>query len=403
MRKICLISDHHISTNPRLWKEAGTLLKAGYNVEIITIFTSEAQLERDQLILNSIGNPSYKAVLNLMPSQSSFVKRFYYRLRRKLAFQLKKFLGIDSPFLLGYAPDLLERAALQLQAELYIVHIDCAQFVGMKLAEKGKRVAFDIEDWYSKDYLSNTRPVALLERIEKFALTKGAYCSVPSGAMAKAISSYYKINKEPLVIYNGFPEVSQAIETKPVKFSEKPSILWFSQTIGTDRGIETIVAALHQVETPVVLKLMGDHDTVLIDWFKSQFPFQKGHELVVSGQIPAKDLDMEIKRHDIGLAIENNFPENKNTTISNKILQYVQAGIQVIATATLGQLEVASLFPDQIAVVNSGDIDATAKAVEQLLKKQKPSKFEYQHKFKEHFSWESQETKLLAIIKNLFQ
>ncbi len=401
-KKVCLISDHHICTNPRLWKEAKSLVAEGYEVSILTLFTSKQQLERDQPILDAIGNPSYKAVLNLIPGEASSVTRFYYRFRRKIALLFKKYFKADSPYLLGYAPDKLIQAAKEEKADLYITHIDCAQYVGMRLVQAGKKVGFDIEDWYSKDYLGPTRPVKLLETIEQFALTNGAYCSVPSKSMAKAIVSYYHVNSSPIVIYNGFPQ-SESIGTSVSKVNSKPSILWFSQTIGPDRGIETIVEALKEVAIPVVLKLIGDHDDDIVKRYTNLFPYELGHELIISGQIPASKLQEEIAKHDIGLAIENNFPDNKDTTVSNKILQYVQAGIKIIATSTKGQMEVAERFPGLIEVVAPGDAKATAMAVVHLLGKGDSVHANAQSVFREVFSWEAQERKLLSKIKEILE
>ena len=49
-----------------------------------------------------------------------------------------------------------------------------------------------------------------------------------------------------------------------------------------------------------------------------------------------------IATYDVGLALEPNTPLNKDLTISNKILQYLNAGLAVFATPTQGQREVLS-------------------------------------------------------------
>jgi hypothetical protein len=53
------------------------------------------------------------------------------------------------------------------------------------------------------------------------------------------------------------------------------------------------------------------------------------------------------------LAIEENVNANKDLTVSNKILQYIQAGIKVFATDTAGQVEVQAYFPDRICLMKA--------------------------------------------------
>src|SRR5690606_14479662 len=110
----------------------------------------------------------------------------FLKLRNKIALIAKKKLGINSIYILSHAPEKIYKTALELNADLYISHVECGLYVGEKLIKAGKKVAFDIEDWYSRDYLNDTRPVILLKKLEAFALNQGVYCTCPSYAMAKA-------------------------------------------------------------------------------------------------------------------------------------------------------------------------------------------------------------------------
>jgi hypothetical protein len=47
-----------------------------------------------------------------------------------------------------------------------------------------------------------------------------------------------------------------------------------------------------------------------------------------------------LSRFDVGLALEPRLPANRDLTITNKILQYLNAGLAIVATPTQGQLEV---------------------------------------------------------------
>jgi hypothetical protein len=171
-KKICLISDLHLSSNPRAWKEANALAASGYEVVILTMWTSAERRAKDFLLIHE-KNISYKASLNLIPGEINSLKRFSIRLQSRIARELKRWMNIDSAWCLGYAPQIMREAALNEKADLYIAHTEFGIVIGKELIRKGAKVAYDIEDWYSNDYLVPERPVALLKSLEKFALEHG--------------------------------------------------------------------------------------------------------------------------------------------------------------------------------------------------------------------------------------
>lgn len=395
--KICLISDLHLSSNPRVWKEANALAAAGYDVVILTMWTSEERRKKDLSLIHH-QKIIYKASLNLIPGEIHFLKRFIIRLRSRLAREMKRWLNVDSAWCLGYSPQTMTHAALNEQADLYIAHTEFGIVIGKELILKGAKVAYDIEDWYSHDYLVPERPVALLKSLEKFAVEKGAYCSCPSQSMATALEKDYPSGKKVQVLYNGF-SVNENVSENSVAASGS-SLVWFSQTIGPGRGLETIMKALCELNTKIELHLIGECVVGYDEELNKLFPFDKGHQLIIHSAVKHHELIAILSRHSIGLAIENNTPENKNTTVSNKILQYLQAGIKVLATDTAGQQEVAAYFKNAIATVPVGQPGLWAKQIEHLLQLPVVNRAEQLQQFNAVFSWEAQEKKLLELVRS---
>jgi glycosyltransferase involved in cell wall biosynthesis len=403
MKKICIISDLHLSANPRVWKEANSLAAAGYDVVIQTTWTSAEKRKLDDDFIQQPGL-TYTAGLNLIPGEVSALRRFYYRFRAKLAREMQRFFSVSDPWSLGYAPGRIAKLAIRQQADLYIAHTEFGIVVGNRLRAKGLNVAFDIEDWYSRDYLVASRPVTLLANAERMALTNGVYCTCPSMSMSDGLLKAYEGSRKAEVIYNGFSlsETADLPQTKissPLTTTRPSSLVWFSQTIGPGRGLETLVESLRQIRTPLELHLIGDcipgYDTEL----EKQLPANSGHRLVLHRAVKHAALPSILAGHSIGLAIENNTPDNKDTTVSNKMLQYLQVGIKVLATATAGQKEVAAFFPDAVSVVPVGKPDDWARAIESLLAAS-VDPVTLQATFARHFSWEAQEKHLLALVGN---
>lgn len=398
MAKICIITNQHLCDNPRVWKEAKCLAHQGYVVTIITTCTSVEKRQQDLDILEE-STIEYIAALNLIPGESSWTKRFWHKSSSRIAFEAKLRLGLESPLLLGYAPTLTIGLARKISADLYICHVDQSLYIGKQLIMKGYKVAYDFEDWYSRDYLVRSRPVRLLQQLEQFALLHGIYCTCPSEAMAQALRNAYDSPKKIEVIYNGF-SISENDNMASIEYSPtNPSLVWFSQTIGPGRGLETLLESLSLLSIPVCLKLIGDCAVDYREYLEQNFPYSKGHQLSIHDRVLHHDLLAIIKNCTIGLAIEDNFPDNKNTTVSNKILQYVQAGVKVLATSTKGQQEIAVYYPKSIKIVEPGNASEWAQGINFLLSIPLNTKDDEVNIFNDFFSWEAQEKKLLRIVE----
>jgi glycosyltransferase involved in cell wall biosynthesis len=118
--------------------------------------------------------------------------------------------------------------------------------------------------------------------------------------------------------------------------------------------------------------------------------------------VPPGTLPATIARHDIGLALEPNVPANKNCTISNKILQYLNAGLAVLATPTAGHGEVLARGPDAGVIVDFHDtasatatLDALLADREALARRQKAAR----RLAAEVYCWEREAPKLLAAVE----
>ncbi len=397
-KKVCLLSDHHICMNPRLWKEAFFYEKLGFDVIIITMWQSEQLLLKDKEILKG-HSILYEPYLNLIVWQINPLSRFFYRLRKRLGNELQKHFNIGTGWAISHAPEKMFKKAITINADLYSAHLECAFFVGRELLKAGKKVSFDFEDWYSHDYLVPERPVKLLEQIEKYALENGLFCTAASSSMANALKNYYNVNNEITVIYNGFPK-DEAINFNAYKSFEENAIaplklLWFSRTIGPDRGIEFLLNALKDCQLPIELHLLGDMAKGYNQFLENIFPYNKGHLLKIHAFMQHSKLLGFLAQFKIGLAIEENVNDNKQLTITNKILQYLQAGLLVIASNTKGQREVAEYFSESVKIVDLNDKQSIVNAIKLYSKKEKINQ---QNQFESIFSWEAQEEKLLKII-----
>jgi len=398
--KICLLSDHHLCINPRLWKEAFFYEKAGYEVVILTMWQTNDLLQRDLEILKG-HQVVYKNYLNLIHGEINTVQRFCYRLRKRLANELQRIFKIGTGWAISHAPEKMYCKALDEAADMYAAHLECAFFTGRKLINTGKKVSFDFEDWYSRDYLTPGRAVKLLAMLELFAVQHGIFCTAASQSMADALMQTYPSSKKITTIYNSFPDEELAdFSYNNVAEENSPfRLLWTSRTVGPERGLETLLEALRLLQQPVELHIIGKCMEGYEDYLKNNWPTSKGHILVFHQFIRHSELLQEIAGYDLGLAIESYTPDSRNKTITNKILQYLQAGIPVLATDTDGQKEVAGFFPTSVFTVPAGNPMLWKDQLEKLIGNSKPENRAVQlNTFKTIFSWPVQEQKLQQLL-----
>jgi glycosyltransferase involved in cell wall biosynthesis len=69
----------------------------------------------------------------------------------------------------------------------------------------------------------------------------------------------------------------------------------------------------------------------------------------------------------VGLALEQPFIVNRNLTVTNKILQYLNAGLAIVASDTAGQREVLARQPEAGVIVELHETTRFAETLDSLL------------------------------------
>ena len=146
-----------------------------------------------------------------------------------------------------------------------------------------------------------------------------------------------------------------------------PSFFWFSQTIGPGRGIEEFLAAWVLTRGASQACLLGDISDSFRAGLTSLVPEERRQWIKFLPLTSPRELEVVIASQDLGLALEPNTPESRYLTVTNKIFQYLNAGLAVIASPTAGQLEVMSSVPESGLVVDLGNPRIVAEQLDSLL------------------------------------
>lgn len=365
-QRILVLTASHLCRNPRVVKEATALGTAGYQVTVMSQSVQQRFEKMDRELMR--GLPFKRLVIDY--AADHFPVRLANLLQRSatwVARQMCSKLGIESAQTLGPASALL-RFARSFPADLTIVHTEIPIWAAQYLMQDGRRVAIDVEDWYSEDLLfadRRSRPIKLLRHAEKFALQHAAYTSATAQSMADALTAAYQC-KPPIVIRNSFPlQPHSRVDAHTA--SVVPRFIWFSQTIGPGRGLELFFAAWARTTQPSKVYLLGDEQPGYRQKLLGRLPAGRRDDLHFIPLVTPEALPAKLAEFDIGLALEPHWPLNRNITITNKILQYMNAGLAVIATDTAGQKEVMAAAPDCGLLVTAHETTEYAQRLDALL------------------------------------
>ncbi|HTJ78575.1 MAG TPA: glycosyltransferase family 4 protein [Rariglobus sp.] len=362
--RILIISNGALCRNPRVLKEATTLGLAGHDVTVLTVRNHPPSEQHDLRIL--LDAPFRRKTVDTAAGVSADrLRPLYRRMVHKIARTMVSRLHFETASALGPAGPLLN-AARQIPSDLVIVHNEVAHWVGTRLIKEGRRVCADIEDWHSEDLLpdqQSARPLGLIRNTERTLLHHAVHTTTTSHALADALHERYGGHR-PCVITNSFP-----LQPDPDMGStgDSPSFFWFSQTLGPGRGLELFMAAWKLTTMPSRLVLLGETSDDYAQRLLAGLPPDRQRLVSFLPLVSPDELPAVIARHDIGLALEQAFIPNRNLTITNKILQYLNAGLAVVASDTAGQCEVLSHAPDAGIIVQSHETTGFARQLDDLL------------------------------------
>lgn len=353
--KIVLITSGQPSLNPRLVKEADTLADAGYEVTVLyaywndwgTTFDNEQLPQKKWKSIRVGGDPGKQPL-------TYFFSRILYKIT-KTVYKKARLKFLAEPAATRSTYFLIEEAKKH-KADLYIGHNLGALPATVIAAKKHKaKCGFDAEDFHRQEVNDDATSLhyQLTKYIEDKYLRHTDYITASSPQIAAAYQQLYP-GKEVTTILNVFPksDIKYITLQKPIK------VVWFSQTIGKNRGIETILKALQLLNnTPFELHLIGNVTDDIKKEFTSLAQNASNGLFFHLPVAPNKLVDF-ISRFDIGMASEPGFSVNNNLALSNKIFTYLQAGLAIVASDTVAQQQFMNENPGIGNVYKKDDADS---------------------------------------------
>jgi hypothetical protein len=399
-KKVVLISIGQPSINPRIVKEADAFFNAGYEVTVLYCFFIDWALEKDKLLLSKKKWRSF--MIGGSPFQNKVIYHFT-RLRFKIATLLCAKMG--NKFLLAERSqariyDEILSQAKKIKADWYIGHNLGALAVVVNAAKfNNAKAGFDFEDYHrGEGHDKNT--------LQRIIFLENKY--VPSlfyySTASELITSHTKIdhphfNGRIITLLNCFPLLQQPSYLEKLQTDNTLQLFWFSQTIGTNRGLEILIDALKKLNNSAIhLTLAGRCDKNMLDYVNANAGSMASN-IHYAGIFQPEDLPAFAAQFDVGMAIELSQPFNRNICLTNKVFTYLLAGSAIIFSET----EMQSAFNLQYKAGESFALNNLAQLIEKIEGYLNHDKLNIQknHNYllaKIELNWENESKKLLEII-----
>ena len=337
-------------------KEADTLSEAGYEVTVLYSYWNRWGAEFDKLL---IPQKKWKAILTGGDPEQKPLQFFVSRLIYNLALRANRKFGgkVLVDIAIARSAYFLKRAARKYNADLYFGHTPGALPATVSAAKKNRKPCrFDAEDFHRNEVSDNPNhpDVILKTYLENKYFPELDHLSTSSPVIASAYKELFPAIDFP-VILNVFPAV-RSISEPSTNTNGPLGLFWFSQTIGVNRGLEDIIAALTLLKShPFELHLLGDLPEETKVNYIDKLIDKNTTNIHFHDNIPSDELAGFASKFDIGLALEPAFSNNNNMALSNKIFTYLQSGLAVAASDTKAQRRLLNTYPQIGKMYKKGD------------------------------------------------
>jgi glycosyltransferase involved in cell wall biosynthesis len=367
--RICILTPGALGSNPRVVKEAEALRDAGNDVTVFSTRTLAHVDQRDEAVLASAAWNSVR--LNFRARGHGWRLRRAVQAGYATAFRVTGNGSFADRALSAFTTPLIV-AARRIPADLYIAHYPAALPAAALAARRvGARYAFDAEDYHAGDWPEEPAYEGmrrLIRAIESRHLPGCAYVTAASPGIADAYAKSYGIAR-PAVILNVFPR-AQAPPCPTTRGTARPnpSVYWFSQTIGPDRGLECAVRAIGRARTRPHLYLRGSMSAGFAERLgviaAEAYAAERLHVLPPE---PPPAMARLAAIYDVGLASETGRTPNHRVALSNKQFTYLLAGLPAVMSDIPAHRAFACKAGKAVRLYATEDPTSLATALDTLL------------------------------------
>lgn len=277
--------------------------------------------------------------------------------------------------------------------DLVIAHNPGSFYPAMAFAKKNKTpFGIDLEDYHPGE-TNDKKSIQHSKNLNKVVLPNANYITAASPLILEYSEADLRESlKNKQVIFNYFP-FGEFIKPE-TKNSEKLKLVWFSQNISFDRGLEQLIPAIKD-NNKIELHFFGNCDEAFQKEWLSDMENIKLHDA-----LPQIELHQRLSAFDMGLAIEPAKDLNNELALSNKILAYFQSGLYILASDTKAQQLFINEHPEN-GMITSLSLENLKQTIQKLIDQKQSLRMSSIERYEnaKKFNWEIESEKLVEIWK----
>ena len=348
-QSILILTSGSPATNPRMVKEANALVNRGYDVHVLYGFIIGWADKLDHGLLEHVGWTAERVGGH---PESSPIKFNITRLMEKVA-RLFHRRGMFKFVLSRLSLPLLIRAFKE-NPDAIIAHnlgaLPAAYFVANW---KNIPLFFDAEDFHSGE--SNDETENAINRAAEVRFIP--HCSALSAASPLISEAYQQLfpSLKVFTLNNCFSIEDQLplipIHDTCLRFA------WFSQTIGSDRGLIEFLTAAAGIEHEIAIDitLIGACNARFLTQMQQSVQGAPHVTLDVRPPMSESGIMKVLRESHVGLALERDQPLNRDVCLTNKVFSYLLNGCQVLYSNTRAQTQFQNKYPTTGRLINLDD------------------------------------------------
>lgn len=397
-KHILFLTSNNLSTNPRCVKEIELALSQGYRVTLVAFEFLNWSPENEDAIRKRLPGVEYHYI---SVDRKKIADWFFSAVTTVLCRLICRIYKRD-PALNSFAFDRRSWLALRflkrtmILPDLIIAHNPGVFYPAWKFSQRNKiRFAIDMEDYHpgeGKIFFRRELISVVIRKLLKHA-SYVSYASPLIRERTELLSERHSAND--IVVSNVF---SRYEFIRPVTAKGKLRLIWFSQHINYQRGLELVFMVLDQFANEIELTLIGKLNTEFADREIRQRHYIKLVEFMPSGQ-----LHKAMSDYDIGLAIEPGKDDNNELAVSNKIWVYLQSGLYIIVSKTKAQEVFMKAHAEHGVVVNIHQQRELQQCLQNIISNKDRIRQKAQERYEaaQNISWETESGKLSDIWSSI--
>jgi glycosyltransferase involved in cell wall biosynthesis len=347
-------------------KAADALAEAGYEVRMVSARYMDWAWQADQDVRRT---RSWKWTVVNYDRWQGTTQYFRSGARFRSAKFLAKFAG-PSRCPLGLAANAYSRAHEELLKAILNEPADLVYggtagalaAVALAAAREGVPYALDLEDFHSAEHRDDAEGHLfgrLAERIERRILPGAAMLTTAGSAMGAAYEQEYGVHA--VTVNNTHPLPSVPPDLSP---SSTPGLrlYWFGQTVGPDKGLDTLIRAVGLARITVQLHIRGRAEPRALEGLRRMAGnCAPSLDIIHHEPVPPDSLVESCKGYDVGLAsFDPSSSYNCQIAAPNKPCTYILGGLAVAISDTPGQRPLGLDLGEGAIFHRLGDADALA-------------------------------------------